>query len=122
MNNSLAIGDLLTRPKLGFIDHVGVYLGFNSVATNTPEKGEHRTTVQEFADGRLVKVQRMNADPVSVSINAEKVLSRPKNYDPIRRNCEHTAYEIIQGSAKSPTLVILGILALIAALWVLFRR
>jgi len=123
MNNSLAIGDFLTRPKaLGFIEHVGVYLGSNAVATNTPEKGEHVTTLQEFASGQPVKVQRTNANPVAVTVNAQKILSNPKRYDLFARNCEHTAHEIIHGIAKSPMLAVLGILALIGVFWLLFRR
>ncbi len=117
MNNSLAIGDILITKKLGFIDHKGVYLGSNSVLTNTPERGEHVTTLADFAGGQPVKVQRTGANFSSVLENARRILSRPKPYNPALRNCEHTSSETTAGKAESPS-VIVGLI--VAALGVAF--
>jgi len=122
MNSSPAVGDFLTRPKLGFIEHVGIYLGSNTVVTNTPEKGEHRTTIEQFGAGQRIKVQPMKADPVSVAANAHRILSNPKKYNILTRNCEHTAHDILNGIAKSPMVAILAALALIGFLYFIFRR
>jgi hypothetical protein len=99
-----------------------VYLGFNGVATNTPEKGEHLTTVEEFSAGNPVKIQHTNANPVAVSLNAKRILSTPKKYNLLSRNCEHTAHEVVHGIPRSPTVVVLWILALGCLLWILLLR
>ena len=123
MNQSLIVGDLLTRPKLlGLVEHYGVWLGFNRVATNTPDMGEHVTSLEDFAAGQRVKVQRTGANPMSVALNAQRVLANPKKYDPVTRNCEHTASEIIRGVPRSGQLLLIAAaLLLLVALFRLSR-
>lgn len=99
-------GDLLMRAKwLNFVNHTGVAISPNRVLHNTPEKGEHVSTLEEFSQGKQVEVQRTGADPLAVSQRAQKVLANPQKYDPISRNCEHTANEVAQGRAKSPQAI-----------------
>ena len=114
---TINIGDLLTRPKFfGFVklEHKGVVVAPNTVLHNTPEKGEHLATLHEFSSGEPVKVHRTGANPSSVIARSQKVLANPKKYDAVSRNCEHTAYEIICGIAKSP-LVIMGVIIIATA-------
>lgn len=96
------VGDLLTRPKaLGLIRHEGVWLGSNRVATNTPEAGECIVSLQDFAAGQCVSLQATHADLAAVARNAERVFSRPRKYNVLFRNCQHTASEIIHGVPRS---------------------
>jgi hypothetical protein len=119
---TINIGDLLTRPKFfGFVEleHKGVAVAPNIVLHNTPEKGEHLATLQEFSAGEPVKIHRTGESPASVIARSKKILANPKKYNPISRNCEHTASETIYGIAKSP-LVILGVIIVIALAVLLF--
>ena len=122
MNHSLSIGNILTRPKLGFIDHMGVVVADNSILHNTPERGEHISTLDEFAAGEHVKIQRTKVNPFSVIANSRRIIPNAKKYDLFGRNCEHTAYEALHGVPQSPKLVALGIILFIALVWLLFRR
>jgi len=118
MNNAVRInvGDILTRPKFPGVDHMGVFAGNNLVCHNTPDKGEHISTVQEFADGQPMKVQRTGADASKTIPRINQRLANPKRYDLFRRNCQHTANEIVYGVAKSPIVAaILFALALLLA-------
>jgi len=122
MKKPLAIGDILKTRKDVFIEHKGVYLGPNAVLTNTPEKGEHLTTYDEFAGLREVIVARTGANSASVIRNSQKILSRPKRYHPALRNCEHTSYEAAYGKAKSPSLFAALFLSGIGLALASFRR
>lgn len=120
---NIGIGDLLFRTKFPFVNHKGVVVGNGLVCHNTPERGEHLSTVQEFTAGQPVRVQRTGANPADVVSRANKVLADPKKYNPAFRNCEHTASEIIYGIAKSPfVLTALSILLIAGLLVWLFRR
>ena len=59
MSASYAIirpGDILRRPK-GLHEHVGVAWFDGRVLHNSPRRGEHLSSVDEFAAGRAVRVQ-----------------------------------------------------------------
>ena len=120
MQYTPAIGDFLIREKaLGFIDHVGVWVGPNTVIQNTPPKGEHLASVPEFAAGEPVKVVATGADPIRVMARVRQILANAKPYHPISRNCEHTANEVVRGFARSPQLALFvgfGIIALLLIL------
>jgi hypothetical protein len=108
---TIGIGDLLTRPKaLGLFTHVGVVVGPNAVLHNAPGKGEHLATFQEFSAGKPTKVHHTGANPFVVIARAQNSLGNPKKYDPILRNCEHTATEIVRGNANSPQLALFVII------------
>lgn len=113
---SLNIGDLLIRPKvLGLIDHFGVVIAHDRVLQNTPERGEHVTTVNEFSAGQKITVRSTGANPSSVLARAREILAYPQKYHLINRNCQHTANEVANGEAKSPMLF-LAILTMIAGI------
>lgn len=123
-NQTISVGDWVMRPKFfGLLEHIGVFLGNNMVYHNTPERGEHVSTLREFSAGQPVKVQRTGAEPSSVIARAKKALANPKEYDAARRNCQHTASEIVYGVAKSPFVVTCVILlAVILLVMFLTRR
>lgn len=116
------VGDILMRPKFPGVDHWGVFAGNNLVCHNTPDKGEHISTIQEFANGQPMKVQHTGADASKMIPRINQRLANPKRYDLFRRNCQHTVNEIVYGVAKSPLVVaILFALALLLAGMILRR-
>jgi hypothetical protein len=125
MNNTptINIGDFLIRPKfLGFVEHVGVFLGNGLVFHNTPERGEHVSTVQEFSAGQPIRVQPKAADAESIIARVRRALENPKEYHLLFHNCEDTANETTEGKAKSPTIAFIIIAILIGlVIWLLTR-
>ncbi len=95
--NALSVGDFLHRPKLIGVTHVGVRMGGGTVFHNAPERGEHISSVAEFAKGEPVRIEPKNADPSTVFGRVRAKLSRPREYDPISNNCEHSANEVVIG-------------------------
>lgn len=121
--NNLNLGDVVTRPKcLGLVAHVGVAIGANEVLHNTPEKGEHVTTLQEFANGEQVMVHRMTAPPLGLWERVSNIIRHPRKYHWFDRNCEHTATEITHGRPQSRQLWIWAIIAMVLGLCFLMRR
>src|ERR1041385_5727809 len=101
---NFGVGDLLIRTKavgMFFVEHEGVAVGSNTVLTNTPEKGEHLTTPEEFAAGNPVRVVPTGANPAGVIARAREILANPKKYNPFARNCQHTSSYVVRGTARS---------------------
>jgi hypothetical protein len=121
-NLALNVGDVLLRRKLLGFWHPGVAVGPDAVFHNTPERGEHLSSVAQFAAGESIEVRPTGADPRSVIARARDALSRPRRYNLATRNCEHTVSEILWGFAKSPTFVCAGAVILLAlATYLVFR-
>lgn len=102
----LKAGDVLRRRKTG-VWHLGICLGPDRILHNTPGpgNGEHTTAFKAFAAGREVYVAHSNpATRSAVMQRAHGILSRPQAYSYVWRNCEHTVYEILEGTARSPTV------------------
>lgn len=99
-------GDVLRRRKTG-VWHLGICLANDKVLHNSPGPGpgERLTTFKGFAAGREVYVAHSNPETRSaVMERAHGVLKHPQTYSYVWRNCEHTVYEILEGSPRSPTV------------------
>ena len=98
-------GDVIARRK-GLVVHKGVVLEDGSVLHNMPERGEHVSSISEFADGRRVEVR---PQPLDVRRNAvrraESVLRAPRTYDLLGHNCDHTVTRLTEGRPRSPQLM-----------------
>jgi hypothetical protein len=115
---TINIGDILTKRKLlGMIEHYGVVIGHNTVLHNTPGRGEHAVTIDEFVEGQAIEVKPTGADPTVVSARGREILAKPQRYHPAKRNCQHTVFEAIYGVAKSPTATLLLFFALLAVVF-----
>jgi hypothetical protein len=113
---AINIGDILTKRKLlGLIEHRGVVIGDDTVLHNTPQRGEHAVTVADFAGGQAITVKPTGADPSVVSARSREILAKPRRYNPLRRNCEHTASDASRGDAESPTATFVIFVTVIAA-------
>lgn len=121
--NALSVGDFLLRPKLLGVTHVGVWMGGGAVFHNAPDRGEHISSVAEFAKGEPVRIQPKNADPLTVVGRVRAKLSRPREYDPISNNCEHSANEVVTGHPFSDQLrAVVAIVVVIGVAWVALRK
>ncbi len=118
MSASYAIirpGDILRRPK-GLHEHVGVAWFDGRVLHNSPRRGEHLSSVDEFAAGRAVRVQPTPTHYRSrVLANGVAVLRAPRGYHLLRNNCEHTAHYVVHGRPTSPQLLAWTVIALFGA-------
>lgn len=112
-------GDILARDK-GLHEHLGVAWFDGQVLHNSPVRGEHLSSLAEFAAGHEIRVQPTSAcDRGRALANGAAVLRAPRRYHVLRNNCEHTAHYVVQGRARSPQLVRWTLVGLFGALVVL---
>ena len=111
---TIRAGDILTRPKaLGLVTHVGVAVAPDLILQNTPDKGEHLATLQEFSAGKPVTVHRTGVDPSIITARAQEVLANPQKYNLIENNCEHTTTKVVHGIARSAQIFFWCMIALV---------
>ena len=111
---------VISRQKAGMFRHVGVLLPDGRVAHCSPERGEHISTIEEFADGRDIKIER--AVPVanhwSTLQRVFSAMHAPKTYDLVTNNCEIFANRVTGQKEESPQLqgavILLAMFALLA--------
>ena len=111
----LKIGDILSRLKFPGVRHVGVVVGPDAVCHNTPERGEHVSTIAEFTAGQEITVKHSGINPMIIIANARRILANPKRYDAAVRNCEHTVSDMLHGVAESPAVAVCGVLGIFLA-------
>lgn len=103
-------GVILSRPK-GLVIHWGVVTECGRVFHNTPDRGEHEVTFSEFAAGERVTIQGRAPDLAAFLRRLCIRRQRPRAYNAISNNCEHTVSALIQEESQSPQLaaVLLGL-------------
>ncbi len=87
---------------------------------NTPDKGEHLTTLDDALAGLPGK--RFDIKPEyqeAAYIRLIESIKNPQAYDAILNNCQHTVNRILTGVAESPTLKIVGIITVTVGVTVL---
>lgn len=95
-------GDIVSRRK-GLVMHKGISLGDGRVLHNTPFKGEHVCSEQEFRAGRRMYVERLEADQRRRALRNAR-LGGERSYNLLTNNCEHTVTRAADGRAQSPQL------------------
>lgn len=109
---SVRKGYRLSRAKgFGFVDHVGWTFDGREVFHNLPGKGEHLSSVADFAAGKVVRVQEVLldlAEAFSVSSNIAKSVSVNLQYHWSSNNCEHSVSRVLGQKPCSPQLQALG--------------
>lgn len=102
--SQLVPGDLLLRWKEG-VWHLGIYMGDGTVLHNSPGVGERVTSYSEYASSQVVRALRPDSTKRNeIMKRAWQIVRNPLEYKHLTRNCEHTAYEVIDGKARSPTV------------------
>jgi hypothetical protein len=98
---------LVSRSKLALLQHIGVMLPDGRVAHCTPERGEHVSSIEEFADGKDVMIGRVIAPERQLSTlqRIAAAMATPGRYALITNNCEIFANRCIGERPQSPQLV-----------------
>ena len=99
---SLPVGSILSRPKDGIVQHWGVVSGPDLVFHNTPEHGEHETTVGEFAAGHPITIKCRVRDLEAFGRRVWLRRTNPLPYHFLTNNCEHTLSALIGRPRTSP--------------------
>ncbi len=85
---------VVARPKLGVLEHVGVLFSDalfsdDSVMHSTPERGTHRSTAEEFAQGHDVRIVREIPRELHWTVlqRAYWIEMNPRRYEVFGSNC-----------------------------------
>jgi hypothetical protein len=116
---------VIARPKInGGGEHWGVLMPGNLVAHNTPERGEHVSTLLEFApDGKFRVVRHVLPNHFFASIHRiQKAQQSPGTYHATKNNCQSFANRVTGEKARSPTVDAIGLVALAGLFIFTFRR
>lgn len=104
MKQKLKIGDILYRSK-GLVEHAGAYLDDNQVIHNSPDGDVEVCSVEQFADGKNIKVVASGLSELQAQQFQERSkskLDQSNRYNLFSFNCEQLVSEIINGEASSP--------------------
>jgi len=97
-------GDIVSRRK-GLVMHRGVALGDGRVLHNTPFRGEHICSEEEFCAGRCMYVSATDSDMRRRALQrADLHANEGRGYNLFTNNCEHTVYRATTGRSHSPQL------------------
>ena len=100
-------GDILLRRK-GPVMHQGIALGDDHVLHNTPRRGEHVSTMEDFRRGKTVRARRLGETQRARALHHAEHAAQgehPQRYNLFRNNCEHTVTRATTGNATSPQLL-----------------
>lgn len=113
IESNLILGDIIRRPK-GPVWHWGVWLP-PGVLHNTPENGEHISTLAEFHGGKPIEIIRpLDINRDEIIHRAQSIINHPSSYQYLWRNCEHTINQIIADEVYSQTVNNIALLVLVA--------
>jgi hypothetical protein len=96
-------GDIVSRRK-GVVMHRGLVLEDGRILHNTPERGEHISTLDAFSAGERVRVERRDFETRRQALAVAGGSARRRSYHLLRNNCEHTIYRDDRGRGRSPQL------------------
>jgi hypothetical protein len=103
----------------GLVHHVGILRPDGLVVHNTPARGEHISSMPEFAEGAPIHDGGViPAAHLPILRNNLRIASRqPRQYDAINNNCEHFVTKLLGIAPISPQLqtfatIAIGVLAL----------
>ena len=99
-------GDIVLRRK-GPVMHQGIALRDDRVLHNTPRRGEHVSSMEDFRRGKIVRARRLGETQRARALhNAEHAAhGDARRYNLFRNNCEHTVTRATTGNAKSSQLL-----------------
>jgi len=96
-------GDIVSRRK-GMVMHRGIALGDGRVLHNTPFRGEHISSEEEFSAGRRLYVTRMDRIARQRALLHAEMDAGGRPYSLLANNCEHTVSRAIGTEVESPQL------------------
>ena len=95
-------GDVVSRRK-GVVMHKGVVLRDGRILHNTPFRGEHVCSQEEFRAGKRLHATRLDGVERRNALHHAENGQR-RRYNLLTNNCEHTVTRATTGSASSPQL------------------
>ena len=97
-------GDIVSRRK-GLVMHHGVALSDGRILHNTPFKGEHICSEEEFRDGKRMYVSSVERGMRTRALGrAHLHAEEGRGYNLLTNNCEHTVSRATTGESRSPQL------------------
>ncbi|MGF1688724.1 hypothetical protein L4C36_18900 [Photobacterium japonica] len=107
--NLESVKEVYRKKASGMVAHAGLLLEFTcgrqAILHNTPERGAHLSSFEQFAENQKVNVTKEYVSELdTMKQRIINVLSNPKDYC-IFDNCEHLASKVITGVPSSPQLV-----------------
>ena len=99
-------GDIVLRRK-GPIMHQGIVLGDDRILHNTPRRGEHISSMQDFRRGKAVRARRLDETQRARALHHAEHAAHgdARRYNLLRNNCEHTVTRATTGNGTSPQLL-----------------
>ena len=99
-------GDIVLRRK-GPVMHQGIALGDDRVLHNTPRRGEHVSSMEDFRRGKAVRARRLGETQRARALHHAQRAAQggSQRYNLLRNNCEHTVTRATTGKASSRQLV-----------------
>ena len=87
--------------------HQGIALGEGRVLHNTPRRGEHVSSMEDFRRGKALRARRLDDTQRARALHHahEAAGRRVQRYHLFRNNCEHTVTRATTGQARSPQLM-----------------
>lgn len=103
--------------------HHGVVLRDGTVLHNTPVRGVHVSSPEDFSKNKLVKTARLSRHQREATLArlAEDSALRDR-YNPFTNNCEHTITRAARGRADSPQLRGIAVGVLVGAVGLALTR
>ncbi|PTY07970.1 hypothetical protein DB347_07050 [Opitutaceae bacterium EW11] len=111
--NAFTVGTIIARTKAGVAEHVGVVTAPNLVLHNTPTRGEHESSLAEFAAGSPVTIKGRVRDMISFMHRVWRKRQNLRPYDLVSNNCEHTISALTDEQPSSPQLQAWGFVFLV---------
>ena len=99
-------GDIVLRRK-GLVMHKGIALDDGRVLHNTPRRGEHVSSMEDFRRGKPLRSRRLDETQRARALRHAHGATEgnAERYHLFRNNCEHTVTRAATGNAKSPQLM-----------------
>lgn len=109
-------GDIVLRRK-GPVMHQGIALGDDRVLHNTPRRGEHISSMEDFRRGKTVRARRLDQTQRARALRhaGHAAEGNARRYNLFRNNCEHTVTRATTGEATSRQLLAVGAGLLVGA-------
>ena len=87
--------------------HQGIALDDGQVLHNTPRRGEHVSSMEDFRRGKALHARRLDETRRARALHHAHEAARGKaqRYHLFRNNCEHTVTRATTGKAESPQLM-----------------
>ena len=102
-------GDVVLRRK-GLVMHQGIALDDDRVLHNTPLRGEHISSMEDFGRGKTVRTRRLGETQCARALHhaTQAAQGDARRYNLFRNNCEHTVTRATTGEATSRQLLAVG--------------